>query len=346
MDDFFIESEEHDDDCKVLQFYETRRLRKCVVYTIEEYTVDEPKENLDSISTTSTSEEDDDGVLEAPSSVFTVQEFYNKFIVRTYEECIEEYNCAQRSLKWHNARKHSITASNFGAAAGNNSYQSPKELVIDKLWNTFKGNAFTMYGSFHEQDAFRSLQKALEGPLQSTVSSIYASVYKNYENDDLKCIIHETGLLKSYTEPWIAVSPDGLLEIQGHCGSMMVLIEYKCPARSRHSQTHPYSRYKHNMPEYYVDQVQGIMGLFDKCKDLISMTVPSCISGPQICLFVVWQPIQIHVTLVPYDQQYFTQSLYPKLKQWFFEQYLPFAVLKENDLLLPKSLDVIQEIVL
>jgi len=280
--------------------------------------------------------------------VQTVEEFYKKWIARTFEQCKEEYKAPQRSQQWLHARKHCVSASVFGAAVGNNSYQTPKDLIQEKLWNTFQGNSFTQYGSYHESDAAATFLICVQQgqPLHVTVQQLYKNHFNILSSQDIfiDFKLHETGLFKSHHEPWIAVSPDGLLEVRGAYGNMVILVEYKCPARARHSELHPYSKHLHNVPNYYMDQMQGILGLFDKCRDLIQYEIEH-VEPPRSAFFVVWQPSQVHITLVPYEKYYFTDILFPALKKWFFTQYLPFAFLKETDMLLPNSLYPIQTVV-
>lgn len=54
----------------------------------------------------------------------------------------------QGSQAWLSARKHRLTASNFGAAAGRNPYSSREALAQEMLEPTFKGNEATKHGAF------------------------------------------------------------------------------------------------------------------------------------------------------------------------------------------------------
>lgn len=271
-------------------------------------------------------------------------EFYKRFVQRTEIECNLEMEAPQRSLLWHKARKHAITASNFGAAIGNNPYSSPKKTVIEKLWSSFKGNEFTEYGSFHESDAENSLKSILDNELLDTLKFVY---FGTESSDDITTKILTFGLLKSYEQPWAAVSPDGILQIDGPLGPKYILLEYKCPARLRDTDSHPYAKYKYNVPGYYMDQIQGIMGYLNKysyliskdCSESINKLSESALTCALTCaLFIVWQPHQMHITMVPYEKTYYT-NLEKKLEEFYFELYLPHAVLQYNGLLKENSLD-------
>lgn len=224
----------------------------------------------------------------------SVKDYYSAFVERTAEGLERELRAPQRSLEWKAARAHCLTASNFGAAVGHNPYQSPTSLVKEKLWSTFKGNYATAYGTVHEDDARHEAEVFINETYGPT-----SFVYPN--------------LVKVQSEPWIAVSPDGLAETP----EGTVLLEFKCPMKD--TDAHPYAKYKYCMPEYYFDQVQGILGFYN---ELYHKPI-------QHALFVVWQPHQTWITKVPYDKAYF-DTLYASLKQWYFEMYLPALVHKHN----------------
>lgn len=301
-----------------LKNLETRTYCENIKYTKEkteavEVVPDAPNQESSESSDASESEDED----------LTVDQFYKTYVKRTHEQCLVEFKAPQRSIAWLQARQHAITASSFGAASGNNKYSSPKACALDKLWSSFKGNAMTEYGTYHETDARDTFIGLLNTELKSTLEEIYGGPFDSFE-------LHECGLLKHHEQPWMAVSPDGLLQLKGPRGSLWTLVEYKCPARLRHSTGHPYCTSPSNVPVYYMDQIQGIMGLLNKYPDLLNYICAGPHEAPKACFFVIWQPLQMHVTRVAYDEDYYTKSLEPALEKWFFERYLPLAALKQN----------------
>jgi hypothetical protein len=80
-----------------------------------------------------------------------------------------------------------------------------------------------------------------------------------------------------------------------------------------------------------MDQMQGIMGLFNKYPELLKSY--NVFEVPE-ALFVVWQPHQAHVTRVPFEKEYYFTTLEPLLRSWYFQKYLPMAVLKHNNALI------------
>ena len=245
-----------------------------------------------------------------PAERLKPSDFFEKFVQRTPDQCAAELAAPQRSEAWLNARKLSITASQFGAAAGESQYQSPDDLVIDKLWNTFRGNAATEWGTQHEPHAKESFCDWFEQ---------YA---KDNDLHDVK--FSEENLIKFAEEPWMAVSPDGIVTYTTKDGRNCAdLVEFKCPAYLRNTAGHPYAKYPLNTPSYYKCQTQGIMGYINAHKSKWKF---------QRCWFVVWQPHQTWITLQPYDEAYYT-SMHEKLENWYFKKLLPAFTHKHNNLL-------------
>ena len=123
----------------------------------------------------------------------------------------------QRSDEWLRARKHRITGSKFGTAAGHCKYQSPAGCVREMLWNTFKGNdgncsscvskprtyseaiAATAWGTAKEPVAIEAYTQFLRNKRKS----------EGFENVDGHVFVEESGLTIRKSKPWIGASPDG-----------------------------------------------------------------------------------------------------------------------------------------
>jgi putative phage-type endonuclease len=235
--------------------------------------------------------------------------FFDLYVKRTPEQCAQELSAPQRSQEWLDARKLCITASQFGAAIGDSPYQSPEDLVKEKLWNSFVGNAATKWGTAHEPHAKES----------------FSSWFQEYlvANGGTKFKFIEENLMKFADESWMAVSPDGIVSYEKEGTTYVDLVEFKCPAYLRNTAGHPYSKHPLNVPSYYKAQMQGIMGY-------INTHHPSWKFGQ--AWFVVWQPHQTWITLMPYDEHYYA-DMHAKLKDWYFLKMLPAFAHKHNNLL-------------
>ena len=204
-------------------------------------------------------------------------------------------NIPQGTQAWLNARKNRITASNFAAAIGRNKYKSPKGLLKDLLWNTFKGNAATRWGSEHEDIARDAYIAHMQGEIDAGRSE-YTSIR-----------VEESGLHVIPERPWLGSSPDGVVHVTRADGtSHQFLLEIKCPFRKQF--------YDPPVPTYYNCQIQGVMA---------NMGLP-------YCDFVVWIPSGIQITHVPFDTEFWENTLLPGLHNFFHKIYLPLIVAKYN----------------
>ncbi len=270
-----------------------------------------PDFKSDSSSESSEDKDCEDAKLPLPENErLKPSEFYEKYVARTKEECEIELKAPQRSALWLEARKFCITASQFGAAIGESQYQTPDNLVKEKLWNSFVGNSATMWGNEHENHAKEAFCEWF--------SNTYAK-----QNEITEFEFIEENLVKFSEEPWMAVSPDGIIKYKKGNEIHYELVEFKCPAYYRNTAGHPYSKYSFNIPPYYKSQIQGIMGYFSRHHPLWKTSK---------CWFVVWQPHQTWITPHNFDPQYY-ETLHEKLQAWYFEKYLPALAHKFNGLL-------------
>lgn len=229
-----------------------------------------------------------------PSVLITPDDVLRKLQV-TQEQADAIGHIPQGSQAWLDARKNRITASNFGAAVGMNKYKSPKGLLKDLLWNTFKGNAATRWGSEHEdiaRDAYVARVRADIAAGESEYTSIR---------------VEETGLHVNPDRAWMGSSPDGVVHVTRRDGSAhKFLLEIKCPFRKQF--------YDPPVPTYYNCQIQGVMA---------NMDLP-------YCDFVVWTPSGMQVTRVDFDACFWETTLLPGLHRFYHTMYLPMAVAKHN----------------
>jgi len=210
---------------------------------------------------------------------------YLKNMIVTREEVIKVMNYPQRSKEWLKARSCRLTASNMGSAAGHNPRCQPRNLLMNSLWDTFKGNICTEYGTKNEPVA--------------------AKVYENFMKKSLKSTdkvsFYYPGLIICEKYPWLAVSPDGLTTLN----NIRFLLEIKCPFSKKF--------YPH-IPHYYYDQIQSIMAI---------LQLP-------YCDFVVWTYDKTQIKRYNFDPEYWKKVLFPRLENYFMNEYLPRLILKDE----------------
>ena len=273
-----------------------------------------------------------------PAECLTPQQFYDRFVCATSEQCLAERGAPQGSAAWLQARSMPITASQFGSAIGECPYEDsqPTNVVHDKLWNTFRGNEATRWGSAHEdhaQEAFEAWfpvwlrQKFTDaGKTPEETAAALASVRYFHDN-----------LMRFASEPWIGVSPDGFVEWLDTDGALkLALCEWKCAFTARGSETreHPYKKWKDarfadNVPSYYGCQVLGVSGYLNSHLGEPG-AIPRAIT---LVFFGVWSPLRFYVTMMEHSQALYTAWLHPALKKFYFGKLLPALAHKHNRVL-------------
>lgn len=267
----------------------------------------------------------------------------------------------QGSPEWKASRYGRLTASNFGAAAGHHVPGSRRKLLEAMLWP-----------EHHALDG-RAAQFAAYGTLNEPVArDVYITDRKSR---GVSCVrVFETGLLVSLEHGWLGSSPDFIVEeytelherkpsclpipnshhsrmpytidhLQGahHFIENTPLIdppaepfvhtltrgcgEIKCPATQKlYSQSPKHAKY--GFPEYYYDQIQGIMA----------------INSWPWCDTVVYTPYQTEVIRFDASPEYWEKELFPALKDFYFNDFLPRLNLRVQGKLGPGQIDPILEI--
>ena len=226
----------------------------------------------------------------------------------TQEDILKVMNIPQRTPEWIRWRSCRMTASNYGSATGHNVHCKPKNLLMNLLWDTFKGNKATQYGTDNE-------------PVAAKIYEDFLSKYTQSTQPNDKVSFYYPGLIICKKHPWLAVSPDGLPCLHTAGKNLRFLLEIKCPFKKEF--------YPH-VPHYYFDQIQGIMGI---------LQLP-------FCYFVVYTPEKTQIRRYNFDEGYWKQFLFPQLEQFYMNEYLPRLILKEEGKLKQKELEPSIDIVL
>lgn len=229
----------------------------------------------------------------------------------TPDEARRIANYTQGSSEWLKSRVGRITASNFGAAMGLNKFMSMRSLLKQLLWGGFTGNVATRWGQDHESVARDEYIAAKRQEFATAGDG---------DGDDAPTDIRveETGLVINVDRPWMGNSPDGIVHVTHRSGvTTRGLLEIKCPFKKAFYEPTP-------VPVYYYCQIQGTMGNLD---------LPWCD-------FVVWTPTGLQVTRVPFDPVFWSEELLPKVSRFYFDHYVPLAILKEEGLLATNQIDI------
>ena len=134
----------------------------------------------------------------------------------------ESPGVAQRTPEWYATRRELITASDFGQALGSGKFGTPKQFFAKKC-------------GYEPERPFNALIPPLKWGVmfEPVANEIYC--HKNNVR------VHEFGLLRHPTVPYLGASPDGITDLG-------VMVEIKCPYKRKIDGT---------IPSQYFHQIQG-----------------------------------------------------------------------------------------
>ena len=211
---------------------------------------------------------------------------------------IQQATSKQRECqRWFEERRFRLTASKFGLVIQR---QRNHSSLTTQLLYKASSNARVaplLWGQQHESDAIDEYKKKLSH--QNTVRE--AGIF-----------ISDCGFL--------GASPDGLVD---HLGSPITVLEVKCPYKARNmtvtemcvdksfycSLDENFQPVLKRTHEYYY-QVQGQMAT----------------TKIHQCDFVIWTPKQCVVETIEFDEKFWNDTCYPKLRDFYFNFVLPEIV--------------------
>lgn len=181
-----------------------------------------------------------------------------------------------------------VTASNFGRICRMRDSTNTANFIETLLYKEVRGAAID-WGREHEKVA---LQQLIECE---------------------KCKVTPCGLFIHKDHSFVGASPDGLFGDDG-------VVKIKCPYSTRHMDPadaihsgeleymNKNGELKHSHKYYY--QIQGQLEVTDR----------------QYCRFVVWTPVNFITRTIVRDQEFWKNSIEPKLNIFYFHCLLPELV--------------------
>ncbi|XP_050063336.1 uncharacterized protein LOC126552669, partial [Aphis gossypii] len=216
----------------------------------------------------------------------------SEYQVKTLEIRTKRQNQCE---EWYIERKKRLTASIFGKICKLREKTSRVKTVNDILFGTFTGNAATRYGIANEVVAKEQLEERL------------------------KKKILPSGLIVDIKLPFLAASPDGIIEDDS-------LVEIKCPASAKEFSpeeaitigkiknclvNNGQLQLKRNDNYYY--QVQGQLH----------------ISRRMYCYFCVWTPKGLLYEKIQRDDEFWENNMKLKLELFYLNYLLPSLIKEE-----------------
>ena len=215
----------------------------------------------------------------------------------------EETKQQSLSSTWRKERLLRLTASNFGHIMKRKAI--PSEAFLKRIFQhkDLSKVASVSHGIQSENKAKDIYRKKVNRKFQHQIT------------------VYDTGLIVNPAFPWLGASPDGKIQ---DCSSLPStgLLEIKCPYTYRDSTPQEASVKPGFFCElidenvclkrdhFYYDQVQGQLA----------------VSGLQWCDFVVFTNVGINIERINFNEEYWRQTLFPKLTEFYFNHGLPYLV--------------------
>jgi len=205
-----------------------------------------------------------------------------------------EHLAPQGTDEWKNARKGRITASKTGSMVGRSTFSTPEEtglIIAGKVVEEFK--------------PLNKLYMEHECKMEPIARSYYERKY------NVKVVERGLCIPKYPRDMWLGASVDG--DVLGTDG----IIEIKCPKSMygpikrycEHKENGIYhDNYNHIWPTHY-DQMQQGMKILNK----------------KYCDYIVYCDTdkQVFIQRIPFDENYWYNDLYPKLKENYRKYIYP-----------------------
>lgn len=194
------------------------------------------------------------------------------------------------SQVWHDARKLRVTAST-AKKIPKHSATNPRTFLNEHLFPTFKGNTATKYGQDNEDNAIKLVEER-------------------------GFVVQRKGLVVNPHQPWLAASPDGILD-------SMELLEVKCPQKGITSLAEFLSQ-----PNADIQSLgDGHFNILPNGKNgyYLQVQLTMMCLGLLSCKLVIWTPTENLMLDIPFDLAY-TQTHVRCLQNFYFLHMLPRLV--------------------
>jgi len=146
-------------------------------------------------------------------------------------------------------------------------------------------------------------------------------VYANSNTCGETYQVERTGIHISVEHPWLAASPDGLVDDPSEeVGRKQGILEIKCPYSAR---THTPEAACQEINRFYCNIVDGHVILKRTHNYYYQVQGQLAITRRPWCDFCVWSPHGVSVERINRDKTFWENKMFPKLKQFYLKYYLP-----------------------
>ena len=205
-----------------------------------------------------------------------------------------------RSDIWHQERKLRISASIMKTVCNRKHNTDIKCFLTSKLCPKTINSAAINYGNVNEDTAIKS--------------------YIEYqEKKGLQLTVHKCGLQINPSIPWLAATPDSIVEIGQEMGCLEVKCPYTCKAK-------PIAVAALQQYSFCLGSDNGLLQLKKKHPYFYQVQTQLFVTKLPWCDFVVWAPNDaIHVERI-YCDNLFIEDAVSKARAFYFDKFLPSIV--------------------
>ena len=259
----------------------------------------------------------------------------------------------QGSTAWLAARALRITASQFGSALGLNPYESADAFLASKLWGDAPRPAGVLAMAWGSGMEATAIAKYVERMFTRHTLNAKAVLQRRrgHPCPTFKCSVHGTGLWVSQEHPFLAGSPDGIVDLVTSAGGEgKILLEIKCPTGSTPYSAQP--KYASSprpdipagIPPQYYAQIQGCMAICGLRRahfcvltvGEVSREAASEYNGDMTsCARVLAEevPASLEITEYAFDEAFWKEFMLPGLTAFYWDRFVPaFAAQKAGRL--------------
>jgi len=227
-----------------------------------------------------------------------------------YEEhiCIDPTEAAELELTtrnqsqsdcWHEQRKLRITASIIKTVCNRRPKTDNENFIKNKLVPKTVNSAAVKYGQRNEDIAIKCY-------------------LEHQKKEGLVVKVKKCGLFVNPAVPWLAATPDSIVEIGSDTGCLEVKCPFVCAKKSFAAALEG--------PSFCLEKSNGKLQLKRKHQYYYQVQTQLFVTQLYWCDFVVWSPSEgVIVERIDYDEK-FTDKMVSKARAFYFDTFLPSVV--------------------
>ena len=242
-------------------------------------------------------------VNDIPAPPHLVRQLYEEHICIGPSEAAELEMATRQQSKsdlWHEERKLRITSSIMKSVCNRRMKSDVKVFLRNKLFPKPINSPAIKYGERNEEVAIQCY-------------------IKHQEKKGVVLNVKKCGLFVNPAIPWLAATPDSVIEVGQDTGCLEVKCPFVCSNKS-------FSVAAVEVPSFCLEENNGRLQLRRKHQYFYQIQTQLFVTQMLWCDFVVWSPNEgIVVERISYDEE-FSKMMISKARTFYFDTFLPSAV--------------------